>query len=412
MTTPFANVTHVILDLDGTLINTEQLVDEVVSAVLHKRGDFTASRVRKAMEQVRGMRPGDGTRAVMDILGIRDVSVEALLAETSALLDERWDEVSMMPGARRLLDHLHARGVKTALATSTPADFLAKKMASHDGWVERLSAIATGDEVTNGKPSPDIFALAARRLGVDPSACVVLEDTPLGVRAAKAAGAFAIAIPSIHDDFAAYEDAGADQTIRSLYDLEPERWGLPPFADRVDVRCVASGNDRFPAFESVLPLRPIIRLGGPVVRGFGRGSSTLGIPTANLDVAPIKKESEALAPGIYFGWAGLRGDERREDVVAPMVMSIGWNPFFENARKTVEPWLLRDFGKDGDFYGRELRLAVLGYVRPEANFASLEALVERIHRDADVARGALATEQFERGKDDPYLKFLDEELSG
>ena len=95
-----------------------------------------------------------------------------------------------------------------------------------------------------------------------------------------------------------------------------------------------------------------------------------------------------------------------------MVMSIGWNPFFENARKTVEPWLLRDFGKDGDFYGRELRLAVLGYVRPEANFASLEALVERIHRDADVARGALATEQFERGKDDPYLKFLDEELSG
>ena len=67
MTTPFAKVTHVILDLDGTLINTEQLVDEVVSAVLHKRGDFTASRVRKAMEHVRGMRPGDGTRAVMDL---------------------------------------------------------------------------------------------------------------------------------------------------------------------------------------------------------------------------------------------------------------------------------------------------------------------------------------------------------
>ena len=83
MTTPFAKVTHVILDLDGTLINTEQLVDEVVSAVLHKRGDFTASRVRKAMEHVRGMRPGDGTRAVMDLLEITDVSVDALLAETT-----------------------------------------------------------------------------------------------------------------------------------------------------------------------------------------------------------------------------------------------------------------------------------------------------------------------------------------
>ena len=412
MTTPFAKLTHVILDLDGTLINTEQLVDEVVSAVLHKRGDFTASRVRKAMEQVRGMRPSDGTRAIMDILDIRNVSVEEMLAETSALLDARWGEVSMMPGAARLLDHLHAHGVKTALATSTPAEFLVKKMASHDGWVERLSAIATGDEVVNGKPSPDIFALAAERLGVDPQTCLILEDTPLGVKAAKAAGAFAIAIPSIHDDFAAYEDAGADQTIRSLYDFEPERWGLPPFADRVDVAVPSGKNLGEAAFESVLPLRPVIRLGGPVVRGFGRGSSTLGIPTANLDVAPIKKESDALAPGIYFGWAGLRGDASdgargKDDVVAPMVMSIGWNPFFENARKTVEPWLLRDFGKDGDFYGRELRLAVLGYVRPEANFASLEKLIERIHRDADVARGALAMERFEGAKEDPYIKFLD-----
>ena len=412
MTTPFAKLTHVILDLDGTLINTEQLVDEVVSAVLHKRGDFTASRVRKAMEQVRGMRPSDGTRAIMDILDIRNVSVEEMLAETSALLDARWGEVSMMPGAARLLDHLHAHGVKTALATSTPAEFLVKKMASHDGWVERLSAIATGDEVVNGKPSPDIFALAAERLGVDPQTCLVLEDTPLGVKAAKAAGAFAIAIPSIHDDFAAYEDAGADQTIRSLYDFEPERWGLPPFADRVDVAVPSGKNLGDAAFESVLPLRPVIRLGGPVVRGFGRGSSTLGIPTANLDVAPIKKESDALAPGIYFGWAGLRGDASdgargKDDVVAPMVMSIGWNPFFENARKTVEPWLLRDFGKDGDFYGRELRLAVLGSVRPEANFASLEKLIERIHRDADVARGALAMERFEGAKEDPYIKFLD-----
>lgn len=426
MATPFATVTHVILDLDGTLINTEQLVDEVVSAVLHKRGDFTPSRVRKAMEQVRGMRPGDGTRAVMDILGIRDVSVDEMLGETSALLDARWGEVCMMPGARRLLDHLHAHGVKTALATSTPAAFLKKKMASHDGWVDRLTAVATGDEVENGKPAPDIFALAMARLGVtDPSTCVVLEDTPVGVRAAKAAGAFAIAIPSIHDDFPAYADAGADETIRSLYDLEPTRWGLPPFTDRVDVapfRCSASSAvdaapERVlvkPELESVLPLRPVVRLGGPVVRGFGRGSKTLGIPTANLDVAPIKKESDSLAPGIYFGWAGLRGDlddrddverKRKEDVVVPMVMSIGWNPFFENACKTVEPWLLRDFGDDGDFYGRELRLAVLGYVRPEANFASLEALIERIHKDADVARGALAMDLFEGGKNDPYLKF-------
>ena len=53
-----------------------------------------------------------------------------------------------------------------------------------------------------------------------------------------------------------------------------------------------------------------------------------------------------------------------------MVMSIGWNPFFDNAKKTIEPWLLHEFG--GDFYDQELRLHVLGYIRPEANFTTLE----------------------------------------
>ena len=96
MTTPFAKVTHVILDLDGTLINTEQLVDEVVSAVLHKRGDFTASRVRKAMEHVRGMRPGDGTRAVMDLEIHRCLGGRA--AREAARCWTALGRVSMMPG--------------------------------------------------------------------------------------------------------------------------------------------------------------------------------------------------------------------------------------------------------------------------------------------------------------------------
>jgi FAD synthase len=70
--------------------------------------------------------------------------------------------------------------------------------------------------------------------------------------------------------------------------------------------------------------------------------------------------------------------------VYAMVMSIGWNPFFDNSSKTIEPWLLHEFPED--FYDQELRLTVLGYVRPEANFTTLEALIERIHRDGDVAR--------------------------
>jgi|AntAceMinimDraft_1070359.scaffolds.fasta_scaffold29429_2 riboflavin kinase len=76
----------------------------------------------------------------------------------------------------------------------------------------------------------------------------------------------------------------------------------------------------------------------------------LGIPTANLDVTPLRIESDSLAPGIYFGWAGLRGAQAG---VFGMVMSIGWNPFFHNASKTIEPWLLHDFPED--FYDQVWR---------------------------------------------------------
>ena len=253
-----------------------------------------------------------------------------------------------MPGAARLLRHLHRHKIPTALATSTPAKYLGVKMASHDGWIEKLDAVCTGDEVTNGKPAPDIFTLAARRLGADPATCVVLEDTPLGIQAAKAAGMFAVAVPSIQDA-SLYETA--DEVARSLYDIRPESWGLPPFDDWMP--------NPTPGLDPVLPLDPPVRLGGPVVKGFGRGSKMLGIPTANLDATPLKLESDALAPGIYFGWAGLWG---AQGGTYPMVMSIGWNPFFDNSSKTIEPWLLRDF--PDDFYDQELRLVVLGYVRP------------------------------------------------
>jgi len=77
------------------------------------------------------------------------------------------------------------------------------------------------------------------------------------------------------------------------------------------------------------------------------------LPTENFSDVVSEHTS-----GVYFGWAGLstRG-------VYKMVMSIGWNPYFDNTEKTVEPWLLHDFGED--FYGEELRLAIVGYIRPE-----------------------------------------------
>ena len=152
----------------------------------------------------------------------------------------------------------------------------------------------------------------------------------------------------------------------------------------------------------VSALEPCWLLSGTVIKGFGRGSKELGIPTANLDAKCVKdvddKEDSNLVSGIYCGFAS-KGLERE---VHPMVMSIGWNPFYKNKERTCEPWILHDF--ESDFYGEELRLVVCAYIRPEQNFTSLEDLVARIHEDARVTREALQEDRFESLKSHAFLK--------
>ncbi|TFJ83790.1 hypothetical protein NSK_004892 [Nannochloropsis salina CCMP1776] len=118
-----------------------------------------------------------------------------------------------------------------------------------------------------------------------------------------------------------------------------------------------------------------------VVKGFGRGSKLLGIPTANLNMDQVGPVVDSWPNGIYYGFSCLKGD------VYKAVASIGTNPYFKNSQKTVEPHLLHEF--PDDFYGEELKFLVCGYVRPERSFASLEELVAAIRSDIEVARTAL-----------------------
>ena len=154
--------------------------------------------------------------------------------------------------------------------------------------------------------------------------------------------------------------------------------------------------------ELVKVVSPCWLLKGRVIKGFGRGSKELGIPTANIDAKCLKdvpeETADSLVTGIYCGFAS----KGQETSVYPMVMSIGWNPFYKNKERTCEPWILHDF--DEDFYGEELRLLVCAYIRPEQNFTSLEALIARIHEDAKVTKEVLATTPYSKFKEDPFLK--------
>jgi riboflavin kinase len=141
-----------------------------------------------------------------------------------------------------------------------------------------------------------------------------------------------------------------------------------------------------------LPIRMISK----VVRGFGRGSTDLGIPTANLcrDTGSFSTSFDALPCGIYWGFARVgKQSEIDNDMVYKAAISIGYNPFYGNEAKTVEPHLIapstdvrrhRSSCQETvlrEFYDEPIRLSVVGYLRPELPFEGIEKLIEAIKMD-------------------------------
>ncbi|KAF8919678.1 hypothetical protein CPB85DRAFT_1524845 [Mucidula mucida] len=131
---------------------------------------------------------------------------------------------------------------------------------------------------------------------------------------------------------------------------------------------------------------------GKVISGFGRGSKELGIPTANLPIDDnLTRWIADINSGVYFGWASLRLPPSHpnrtttpEFIVYPMVMEIG------TQRGSAEVHVLHEF--EADFYGVEMRVLLTGFIREEKDYANLEALIEDILTDCDVARKSLDRE--------------------
>ncbi|KAG8893199.1 riboflavin kinase [Tulasnella sp. 403] len=140
-----------------------------------------------------------------------------------------------------------------------------------------------------------------------------------------------------------------------------------------------------------------ILMAGVVQRGFGRGGKDLGCPTANLPDEAVQSLPRDTKTGIYYGYArvhptveatGNPGDVAGDELETyPMVMSIGWNPFYKNEKLTAEVHIMREF--HADFYGQKLSVVVLGYIRPELDYTSREDLIQDIEIDKRVALKSL-----------------------
>jgi HAD superfamily hydrolase (TIGR01509 family) len=181
----------VVFDLDGLLFNTEELHTDVGAEVLRRRGRVFTPELKDAMMG----RPGVVALQIMiDHHGLSDTAA-ALYAESDAIFaDILADRLALMPGVVELLAALEAAGMPKAIATSSARPFVTTVLGRFQ-LEPRFQFLLTAEDVTHGKPHPEIYRKAAARLGLDPAEVLVLEDSHNGCKAAAAAGTFAVAVP-------------------------------------------------------------------------------------------------------------------------------------------------------------------------------------------------------------------------
>ena len=207
-----SSVKAVVFDLDGLMFNTEDIYLQVGSEVLRRRNkQFTPELVDAMM----GLRPAQAIARMIEWHDLTD-TVEQIEKESRDIFTPLLDtQLEPMPGLFALLDAIESANIPKAIATSSSRRF-ANEVLGRFELIERFAFLLSAEDVHRGKPDPEIYQLAALRLGISTAEMLVLEDSQTGLTAAVASGALAVAVPGIHSE--RHDFSQASCTARGLND--------------------------------------------------------------------------------------------------------------------------------------------------------------------------------------------------
>jgi HAD superfamily hydrolase (TIGR01509 family) len=218
VTAVHGDITAVVFDLDGVLVDSEQLWDDVRENLARERGGRWHDG---AQADMMGMSSPEWSRYMHDVIGLAEPPEEINAEVVRRLLARYERELPLLPGAVAAVERLAARW-PLGVASSSNREVI-EAVLDGAGLTERFEAVVSSEEVERGKPAPDVYLEAARRLDADPGSCAAVEDSRNGIRSAHTAGMRVVAIPNPHYPPSDGVLALADLVLRSLDELTPER---------------------------------------------------------------------------------------------------------------------------------------------------------------------------------------------
>lgn len=199
-----SNFEAVLFDLDGTLVESMSMWGDIDVEYLKK---FHLPVPKGLQQSIEGLSMYQTAVYFKENFAIQD-SLDQIMADWNQMAYAKYTrEIPLKKGARSFLNHLRGRNIRCGIATSNSRVLTEAVLKSHQ-IEDYFSAMVTGDEIIKGKPDPEVYLEAARKLGADPERCLVFEDIPYGIMAGKRAG---MTVCAVEDD---YSMKDMDEKIR------------------------------------------------------------------------------------------------------------------------------------------------------------------------------------------------------